>query len=175
MAARIVLLAEHLCEEHHAGQFRKVSNKPYYTHPFEVRDILKKYGYDDPITQVYALLHDILEDTKMTVDLLNEHFGYEISSGVYILSRNKGRTLNGEKLTEEEYKNRIEYARPKIQRVKIADNIHNTIDLKFMKQETIERRVQDAINFYIPLGKNIAPKKMIQELEQNIASYRKVA
>jgi (p)ppGpp synthase/HD superfamily hydrolase len=165
-------LAKKYCLHYHEGQFRKGNNLPYHTHPFAVAKILARYGYDDPVTQCIALLHDTVEDSKLRMDEVQETFGYEISNGVYILSRNKGKMEDGQKLSHEDYIQRLSWARNKIKRVKIADVIHNTQDLESLTLEGIEEKISDAEKFYIPWGREIAPI-MAEELVSNIANYHR--
>jgi len=164
-------LAQKHCRHLHEGKFRKGSNQPYYTHPFAVAEILARNGYDDPVTQCIALLHDTVEDSSVGLDQIQELFGYEISNGVYILSRNKGKVAEGRKLTPEEYLQRLSFARRKIRRVKIADMIDNTKDLEVLSLTGIERKIRESEDFFIPLGKEIAPI-MVQELIDNLENYR---
>lgn len=175
MTGQKIELARKYCLHYHEGQFRKGSNLPCSTHPIAVAETLKRYGYEDPVTQCIALLHDAVEDSELRMDQVQEVFGYEISNGVYILSRNKGKMKTGERLSREEYIQRLFWARNKIKRVKIADIINNTTDLESLTPEGIERKILDAEQVYIPWGREIAPI-MIKELVSNIESYhRKVA
>lgn len=134
-------LARKYCVHYHDGQFRKGSNLPYYTHPFAVADILARYGYDDPVTQCIALLHDAVEDSKLKMDEINEVFGYEVSNGVYVLSKNMGKMSDGRKLSPEGYIQRLFWARNKIRRVKIADATHNTEDLESLSEKGIDSKI----------------------------------
>lgn len=168
----MIELAKEYCKHYHKGQVRTTNNHPFYTHPFSVADILSKYGYDDSITQIIAYLHDAVEDTFIRMDDIQEIFGYEISNGVYVLSRNKGKLKDGRKLNREEYKMRLSFARNKIKRVKIADMIDNTKDLSSLIQNSADLKIKDANEFYIPTGKEIAPI-MIKELIDNINNYKK--
>jgi (p)ppGpp synthase/HD superfamily hydrolase len=190
MTEEMIELAEKYCKHFHEGQKRKGNNTPYEIHPFAVRDILKKYGYSDVLTQIVALLHDTLEDT-----LLNENqheiekiFGWEIYKGVYALSKNTaGRHVNdfmplfknlgiilvdeNKILTPQAYKLRLLFNRDTFKRIKIADMIHNTTDLQNLKLESIKEKISDAETFYIPIGKQVAPI-MIKELIENIEKYK---
>ena len=59
----LIKLAEEYCTYFHKPEKRKGGNQePYKTHPFSVRDILVRYGYDDSETQAMALLHDTIEN-----------------------------------------------------------------------------------------------------------------
>src|SRR3989344_5169633 len=158
MSKNIINLAEEYCLHFHKGQKRKGGNKePHATHPFAVRDILVKHGYDDPETQAIALLHDTIEDTKLgqKKDEIEKRFGTVVYEGVYILSRNTvgkharefvelfkqlGIQLVGSDgdIHPEAYKLRILFARDTIKRVKIADTIHNTSSFPDLSKTGIE-------------------------------------
>jgi len=170
LTPRHVELARLYCENYHHGQFRKGSNEPYWKHPLAVAEILERYGYSDPVTQCIALLHDIVEDTPLKMDEIIQIFGYEISNGVYVLSRNTGKMKEGRKLSPEEYVLRLSFARKKIKRVKIADMIDNTKDLETLALESREKKIKVAEDAYIPWGRQIAPL-LIQELVANIENY----
>ena len=190
----IVQIAEDYCRHFHNGQKRKGGNQePYDTHPFAVRDILIKYGYDDPKTQAIALLHDTIEDTILgdNKSEIERRFGAFVYDGVYILSKNTigkhadkylplfeqlGVQPLDEKgnLTPQAYKIRLMFSRSTIKRIKIADTIHNTETLSDLNKNGIERKIKDSETFYIPLGKIIAPI-MVQELMINIENYRQSA
>ncbi len=180
---QLITLARDYCQHYHNGQFRKGSNQPYHTHPIAVAKILDRYGYSDYVTQCVSLLHDVVEDTDVITGEIQDRFGFEISNGVFVLSKNTitdetidyiGRSLGTNAFTfskEQLYKTRLSFARRKVKRVKIADMIHNTQDLISLKPEGIERKIKDAEGFYIPIGMRIAPL-MTKELEKNIANYR---
>jgi guanosine-3',5'-bis(diphosphate) 3'-pyrophosphohydrolase len=166
----LVELAQKYCVKFHEGQYRKLDGEPYHVHPFSVVDILRTYGYDDDITLAIAYLHDTVEDTPLRMTEIRQVFGSLISHAVFNLSKNKGETLDGEKLNNAQYRDRIFYSWPKVQRVKIADMVDNTRTLDALSPEGIERKIRDAEEFYIPLGRKVAPI-MVTELEQNIGDY----
>jgi (p)ppGpp synthase/HD superfamily hydrolase len=184
-------LAEKYCLHFHKGQKRKNGNIPYSEHPLGVRDILVLYGYDDEETRAIALLHDTVEDTKLGKKKkeIEKKFGPVVYDGVYRLSKNTpGKYMNkfsdlfthlGVKLTDEKgnltqqaYKLRILFSRDNVKRIKIADMIHNTRSLYALSKEGVKRKIEDAENFYIPLGKCVAPE-MVKELIENIQNYKK--
>lgn len=72
----------------HAGQVR-LSGEPYLSHPLEVAGILAEMRLD-PVSIAAGLLHDVLEDTDTTPELMTEIFGAEVThivSGVTKLSK----------------------------------------------------------------------------------------
>jgi (p)ppGpp synthase/HD superfamily hydrolase len=178
--------AKDWCKIYHEGQFRKGNNEPYHTHPFAVADILSRNLYTDTVSQCVAFLHDALECVKKDGEELTEAqmniiagqrvrqieslFGYEISNGVYNLSRNKGKMEDGERLSRDQYMQRLFWQRDRYRRVKIADSIDNTSDLETLDEEGRERIITDSVGFYIPWGKEIAPV-MVRELITNINEY----
>ncbi len=178
-----ILKAERFCEEKHAGQTRKNGSGPYSSHPKGVTSILGNHGHSDRNHQCIALLHDVVEDTEVITKEIKRDFGYEIANGVYILSRNtitpeimhllpktsldSLQGLDGQELHKELYKLRILFARKTIQRVKIADMIHNTSDLQYLPSESIERKIRDA-EFYLPLGNSPG---LSAALKENIDWY----
>lgn len=184
MEEKLVKLAEKYCLHYHDGQFRKSANIPFSEHPKEVVKILEKYGYNTPETECIALLHDVIEDTEVITKEIRDRFGNAIATGVYILSRN---TIDDQRkeliklaIGKNElddngiYRLRLSLTRKTIQRIKIADMIHNTLDLGSLREKSQEKKIVEAEKFYIPLGKKIAPL-MIKELETNIANFKKKA
>ncbi len=167
-----IKLAEKLSEHAHQGKSRKVDGKPFDTHPKNVVKILKKYGYNDMITLCVAYLHDTIEDTHLTLDNIKDDFDHEIAHGVFTLSKNKGKVMGKQKITQEKYKQRLAFARNKVQRIKIADMIDNTKDLINLPEEYARKKIKDAEEFYIPLGKHVCPE-MVKELINNIEDYKK--
>lgn len=63
----------------HKGQRRKTGNVPYIAHPFGVAMILQGMGCDETIVAA-GLLHDTVEDTKVTLDEIRDNFGEEVAS-----------------------------------------------------------------------------------------------
>ena len=61
----------------HAGQTR-LSGEPYLSHPLAVASILAEMGFDEPTISA-GLLHDTVEDTKATIEELDENFGEEVA------------------------------------------------------------------------------------------------
>ena len=62
---------------HHTGQFRR-SGEPYILHPVQVAGILVDIGLD-ATTIIGALLHDVVEDTDITLKQLADEFGVEVA------------------------------------------------------------------------------------------------
>jgi len=113
--------------EAHGSQMRKVSlpgkKVPYILHPLRVaRNVASCFGWDGP-ESVAALLHDVVEDTPVTLEEVDDRFGEEVSFLVSLLSDDK--SLPYEKFREHKIKlvgqlhNRSYYA------IKLADQVDN--------------------------------------------------
>ncbi len=69
----------------HRGQFRKATKIPYIVHPLGVAEILIRNRYSNNLV-VAGLLHDTVEDTKVTIKQIEKKFGKKIAKLVYAVS-----------------------------------------------------------------------------------------
>ncbi len=100
--------------EHHAGQVDKAGH-PYILHPVAVAAAL---AGDGPVTMAVALLHDVVEDTEVTIEEIEERFGPTVAGPVALLTKPDGDVDYGE------YLDRI-IEDPIATVVKLADMRHN--------------------------------------------------
>ena len=70
----IVVSAQQFATQAHGSQTRKYNNKPYITHPIAVMKRLKQFTNDSNVLAA-ALLHDVVEDTSITIDEIRAEFG----------------------------------------------------------------------------------------------------
>ena len=73
----------------HRTQTRKSSDVPYLSHPMAVAMILSRAGFDQDVTLAAALLHDVVEDTSLTLQELASEFPGEVVEIVEALSEDK--------------------------------------------------------------------------------------
>ncbi|SDR92042.1 GTP pyrophosphokinase [Nocardioides scoriae] len=153
-----------VAEKHHRGQNRK-SGDPYITHPLAVTTILADIGMTEP-TLVAALLHDTVEDTPYTLEQLRKDFGDEVAllvDGVTKLDKVK----YGDSAQAETIRKMI-VAMSKDIRVlviKLADRLHNMRTLRYVKQETQERKSRETLEIYAPLAHRLGMNTLKWELE----------
>ena len=84
----LVKQAHRIAADAHEGQLRKDDGSPYITHPVSVAALVDDAGYDDEVVAA-ALLHDVVEDTNLDPDEIEEIFGEHVSDLVEALSDNE--------------------------------------------------------------------------------------
>ena len=114
-------LALQIAKEAHAGQVDK-AEKDYILHPMTVASYM-----DTDVEKTIAYLHDVLEDTSVTVDELRNHFSNEIVDTVITLTHRKDESYF-------EYIQRISKSKL-AKKVKVADLLHN-LDITRIKEPT---------------------------------------
>jgi len=107
------------------GQTRKYTGEPYVVHPMEVASLVESVGGTEAMVAA-ALLHDVLEDTSVTVDVLEEQFGSEVADLVLWLT-DVSKPDDGNRSTRKALDRQHSAAAPAAaQTVKVADLISNT-------------------------------------------------
>ena len=119
--ARIFATAAHAA----VGQTRKYTGEPYVVHPIEVSELVASVGGTDAMVAA-ALLHDVLEDTGVTFDVLEAEFGSEVAELVLWLT-DVSRPEDGNRSTRKALDRQHSAAAPaEAQTIKVADLISNT-------------------------------------------------
>lgn len=122
----------------HAGQKRK-DGRPYATHPAAVRDILvNELGVSDEDVLVAALLHDVVEDTRVPLSEIEERFGPRVAGMVGLLSK-VPEPGEPEGLMVDRYYAGLRAAEPAVRQIKVADRVHNLREMHAATAEFRER------------------------------------
>lgn len=159
-----------LAEESHRGQYRK-SGEDYILHPVEVTKILIELKMDTD-TIVAGILHDIVEDTFITLADIKYNFGENVAELVDGVT--KLRNLpNG---TKNQYENlrKMILAMSKnlsVVIIKLADRLHNMRTLRYMKPEKQVSIAQETLDIYTPLAHRLGIAKIKWELEDLCLYY----
>jgi guanosine-3',5'-bis(diphosphate) 3'-pyrophosphohydrolase len=120
----IVSKAERLSRIAHDGQFRKYDHRPYIVHPEAVFKIVASVT-NDQATLAAAWLHDVVEDTNVTIAMIEAGFGKEIASIVSDVT-NITKKSDGDRLYRKELeKEHLAKASSKAKTVKLADILDN--------------------------------------------------
>ena len=115
--------------EAHSGQFRKYTGEPYITHPLAVMEIVRGVPGHTEEMLVAAVLHDVVEDTDVSLMEIEEEFGNVVSDLVLhltdISTPEDGNRLKRKRKDAEWYAQGSAQA----QTIKVADFIDNTRDI----------------------------------------------
>jgi guanosine-3',5'-bis(diphosphate) 3'-pyrophosphohydrolase len=156
-----------LAVQAHGAQQRE-NGDPYITHPLAVADILAGYRLD-VASLVTALLHDTVEDTKLTLAEVERRFGPTIAGLVDGVTKLTRLELQSDRTKQAENFRKLVLAMSKDIRVllvKLADRLHNMRTLHFV--ENTERRVRiarETMEIYAPLAERIGMDAIKTELQ----------
>ena len=150
----------------HADQVRR-SGKPYLTHPIYVAYILANLGFDETCVAV-GLLHDVLEDTLTTREVLIEEFGAEVAELVDGVTKIGQHSYVGRDEVQAETFRKLLLASARDVRVilvKLADRLHNMMTLEHMPPEARERIARETLEIYAPTAHRLGMSKVQGDLE----------
>jgi GTP diphosphokinase / guanosine-3',5'-bis(diphosphate) 3'-diphosphatase len=150
----------------HDGQKRQ-SGEDYIDHPVAVATILLDLRLDDESVAA-ALLHDVVEDTGVPLEVIREFFGEQVAhmvDGVTKLSDLETKTK--EELQAGSYRKLIIAAAedPRVFLIKLADRLHNMRTLGATPPAKQERIARETLDIYAPLAHRLGMWQMKSELE----------
>lgn len=151
----------------HGSQLR-ANGDPYFHHPVEVAGILAEYRLDSA-TIATGLLHDVVEDTPVTLEEIERLFGPTVArlvDGVTKLSKLKPQSVQSSQA--ENFRKFLLAMSDDIRvlLVKLADRLHNMRTLRFIANAERRRRIAlETLEIYAPLAERIGMDRMKTELE----------
>ena len=162
----LVKRAYRFSEISHQGQ-QRASGEPYLSHPLEVAGLLVNFKVD--VTTVTAgLLHDVLEDTRVTKDDLTREFGAEIADLVDGVTKIGKLAFSSreERQAENFRKMLVAMARDiRVLMIKLADRLHNMRTLDYLAPDRGRKVAQETLDIYAPLAHRLGMAKVKAELE----------
>jgi len=162
----LLVRAYKFSEAAHAGQVRH-SGEPYVSHCVEVARILADLQLDTT-TVTSGLLHDIVEDTDVTIEDVEREFGPEIAQIVDGLTKIANLPLSSREERQVENYRKLLLSIAKDARViliKLADRLHNMRTLDWLVPEKRRRIAQETRDLYAPLAHRFGMAKVRWELE----------
>jgi len=153
-------------ERAHEGQTRR-SGQQFIHHPFSVAKICAELRLDDA-TIVAALLHDVVEDTEVTLDEVRGEFGDEVArlvDGVTKLTRVQFQTR--EHAEAENYRKMIVAMAEDVRviLIKLADRLHNLRTIEYLGKQKQVQKAKEALEVYAPLAHRLGIHALKWELE----------
>ena len=150
----------------HEGQYR-ASGEPYIVHPVAVADLLRDIGASAGVIAA-GFLHDVVEDTGVTPEEVEEHFGAEVRSLVEGVTKLGGIHFNNKTEAQAENLRRMFLAMAsdiRVVLVKLADRLHNMRTLGALKPEKQLRIARETREIYAPLANRLGIGRFKWELE----------
>jgi len=161
-----VCRAYYYAEQAHEGQYRR-SGDPYIVHPLAVANILSEMHMDSQ-SLMAAMLHDVIEDTAVPKDALQQQFGDTVSElvdGVSKLTHIKFESQE-EKQAGNFQKMAMAMAKDiRVILVKLADRLHNMRTLNAMPPEKKRRIAGETLEIYAPIANRLGISNIRIELE----------
>jgi RelA/SpoT family (p)ppGpp synthetase len=150
----------------HEGQFR-ASGEPYIIHPIAVADLLRDIGASAGVIAA-GFLHDVVEDTDVTPEEIEEHFGAEVRALVEGVTKLGGIHFTNHTEAQAENLRRMFLAMAsdiRVVLVKLADRLHNMRTLGALKPEKQQRIARETREIYAPLANRLGIGRLKWELE----------
>lgn len=158
--------AYRVAEHAHEKQLR-ASGEPYIIHPVEAACITVRLGMDTD-TVVTALLHDVVEDTDVSLDEISKEFGKDVAlmvdgvtklGKIQFVSREEQQAENVRKML-------LAMAQDvRVIIVKLADRLHNARTFCYLSEEKKRRKALETMEIYAPLAHRLGIRPLKEELE----------
>ena len=157
----------------HAGQVR-LSGEPYLSHPLEVAYILADMHMDVEGVAA-ALLHDVVEDTRATIEEVKEMFGPAVAHLVFGVTKLAAIPSYTKQARQAESIRQMILAMAddiRVILIKLADRLHNMRTLQYHKSREKQVRIaQETLDIYTPLAARLGIYWMKSELEDTAFKY----
>jgi len=165
-AEGLLASAFHFAFQLHDGQVR-ASGEPYICHPVAVADLLRDIGASAGVIAA-GFLHDVVEDTDVTPEEIEQHFGAEVRGLVEGVTKLGGIHFTNKTEAQAENLRRMFLAMAsdiRVVLVKLADRLHNMRTLGALKPEKQQRIARETREIYGPLANRLGIGRFKWELE----------
>lgn len=167
-----IITAYQFAAKAHEGQMRS-SGKPYITHPLAVAYTLLELGMDTD-TICAALLHDVVEDTEITLEDVKKRFGQDVAllvDGVTKLGKVSVYTKE-EQQAENIRKMLLAMSQDiRVMIIKLADRLHNMRTLKYRPPEKQRYTAHETMDIFAPIAHRLGISAIKDELQDLAFHY----
>jgi len=162
----LIVKAFKLAYKAHNGQLR-ASGEPYIIHPIAVADLLKEIGASSSVVAA-GLLHDVVEDTGISLSEIEVNFGLEVKVLVEGVTKLGGIHFNNRTEAQAENLRKMFLAMAsdiRVVLVKLADRLHNMRTIEWLNEERKARIARETREIYAPLANRLGINRFKWELE----------
>src|SRR5690606_2497127 len=156
----------------HRGQIRK-SGEPYILHPLAVAEIVTEMQMDT-LSIIAALLHDVVEDTNVPLEMIADKFGETCAMLVDGLTKLERIQFKSKEEQQNENYRKMFVAMAQDIRViviKLADRLHNMRTLKFQTEENQRRIAEETLEIFCPIANRLGISTIKWEMEDIALRY----
>ncbi len=167
-----IISSYELAAKAHANQVRS-SGEPYITHPLAVAYVLLELGMDTD-TICAAILHDVVEDTDITLDEIKKGYGQDVAMLVDGVTKLGKIPLFTKEEQQAENVRKILLAMSKDIRViiiKLCDRLHNMRTLQFRPSDKQRGTALETMNIYAPIAHRLGMRTIKEEIEDLAFRY----
>ena len=167
-----IITAYEFAAKAHEGQFRS-SGQPYIIHPLAVAYILLELGMDTD-TICAAMLHDVVEDTPVTLDEVKKRFGQDVAMLVDGVTKlNQVPIFNKEEQQAENVRKMLLAMSQDIRVIiiKLADRLHNMRTMQYQSPAKQIEKSRETMEIYAPIAHRLGISKIKVELDDLSMKY----
>lgn len=166
-----------LATKAHEGQLRK-TGEPYIIHPLAVMKILEEWNMDED-SIVAGVLHDVVEDTEVTLKEIEEQFGKNVAflvNGVTKLSRARSDMKDLNEYLPETSDNLLKLLIAtgqdiRVLIIKLADRLHNLRTLSALPPDKQQKIARESLEVFAPLADRLQMGRVRVEIEETSFRY----
>ena len=144
-----------------SGAQKRQSGEPYYSHPLEVAYMVAEHRFTTDVL-VTSILHDTIEDTELTKEMIDYIFGFTIASQVEDLTRIK---IDGKISVAEMVKSLWFQNKKDLLLIKYFDRLHNMRTINAKSPEKIQKTASETIEIFLILASYLEMSKTELELK----------
>ena len=169
---RMIRKAFDMALESHAAMRRK-SGEPYIYHPIAVAQIAAEEIGLGTTSIVCALLHDVVEDTDVTLDDIEREFGKKVAKIIDGLTKISGVFDTNSSLQAENFRKMLLTLADDVRviLIKLADRLHNMRTMEFMPRDKQLKLSSETVYLYAPLAHRLGLYAIKSELEDLSMKY----